>query len=211
MRVPVAVGVNVTPTVHVPPAPSVDPTPPQVLLAIPKSPAVEMPLKVSVVVWLLVSVTVCGAEVWPRDTLPNAMLVGETVTAATPLPASLLVCGLLEALSVTDNVPLLVPVEVGVNVTLIVQLAPFASVFGLSGHVPPLCANWPVTLICVMVKVAVLTFCNFAVIVPLVVPTTCLPNEMLAGESVTEVTALADVVNIATRPKRMKTLPGTRL
>ncbi len=39
-----------------------------------------------------------------------------------PVPFRLEVCGLLLALSLTLNVPVLVPVWVGVNVTLMVQL-----------------------------------------------------------------------------------------
>jgi len=44
-----------------------------------------------------------------------------------PLPDKLTVCGLPVALSVIDSVPVLVPVVVGVKVTLIVQLAPVLS------------------------------------------------------------------------------------
>jgi hypothetical protein len=39
-----------------------------------------------------------------------------------PVPVRLEVCGLLLALSLTFNVPVLVPVAVGLNTTLIVQL-----------------------------------------------------------------------------------------
>ena len=39
-----------------------------------------------------------------------------------PVPVSAEICGLLLALSATFNVPVLVPVPVGVNVTLILQV-----------------------------------------------------------------------------------------
>ena len=44
-----------------------------------------------------------------------------------PVPVRLAVWGLLVALSVTVNVPPCVPVAVGVNVTLMVQLEPAAT------------------------------------------------------------------------------------
>jgi hypothetical protein len=44
--------------------------------------------------------------------------------AAMPVPVRVTVCGLIRPLSVIAMVPLRVPVTVGVNVTLIVQLAP---------------------------------------------------------------------------------------
>ena len=45
-----------------------------------------------------------------------------------PMPVRLEVCGLLLALSVTDSVPVAVPVCVGANVTLMVQLFLLSSV-----------------------------------------------------------------------------------
>lgn len=43
--------------------------------------------------------------------------------AALPVPVRLEVCGLLVAVSLTLNVPAAVPVAVGVNTTLMVQVA----------------------------------------------------------------------------------------
>lgn len=48
------------------------------------------------------------------------------IGAATPQPDNAMVCGLVLASSVIVNVPGLEPVDVGVNVTLIVQPAPAA-------------------------------------------------------------------------------------
>ena len=44
-----------------------------------------------------------------------------------PTPEAAIVCGLPEALSVTLNVPVLVPIAVGVNVIVMLQLAPAAT------------------------------------------------------------------------------------
>ena len=57
-----------------------------------------------------------------RHALPNW-----THCPATPLPVSETVCGDPGAPSVIVNVPFTLPVAVGVNVTLTVQLAPDAS------------------------------------------------------------------------------------
>jgi hypothetical protein len=44
-----------------------------------------------------------------------------------PIPFRLTVCGLPGALSVIDNVPIRLPIFVGLKITLIVQLAPAAT------------------------------------------------------------------------------------
>jgi hypothetical protein len=60
--------------------------------------------------------------------LPKFTLVGENPTVGVvPVPERVALCGLFVALSVTTTVPELVPVAVGVNVTLIVQFAPAAT------------------------------------------------------------------------------------
>ena len=60
--------------------------------------------------------------------MPKLKLVGEKLTlAATPVPDSVTVCGLPVALSVTVTVPGWLPRAVGVNVTLMEQLAPAAT------------------------------------------------------------------------------------
>jgi hypothetical protein len=72
--------------------------------------------------------TVCFELVVRMGWFPKETLVGERLTTGTvPLPARLTLWGLPEALSVMLRVPLRVPVAVGLNVTLIVQLAPAAS------------------------------------------------------------------------------------
>ena len=64
--------------------------------------------------------------------LPNARAVRERLAAGeppveAPVPVRLTVCGLPAALSLTLSVALLVPLTVGENVTLMVQLAPWAT------------------------------------------------------------------------------------
>jgi hypothetical protein len=56
----------------------------------------------------------------PQDIPANRHAVDGAV--ATPFPLSEMVCGLPVALSVTDTVPLKVPVVVGVKATVILQL-----------------------------------------------------------------------------------------
>jgi len=73
------------------------------------------------------SVTVCGGVVKFMFSWPNVRLVGErlmVVAGATPVPVKLTVCGLPLALSVMVSDALRDPAAVGVNVALIVQLAP---------------------------------------------------------------------------------------
>jgi len=59
----------------------------------------------------------------------------ETKAAGNPVPLDETVCGLLFALSTKLNVPSRVPVVVGEKLTDTVQLAPAASLLGLSGQV----------------------------------------------------------------------------
>jgi len=55
----------------------------------------------------------------------------------TPIPLRETVCGLPGALSVTESVPLTLPVALGVKVTLIVQVAPDARFEPLQVSVSP--------------------------------------------------------------------------
>jgi hypothetical protein len=76
---------------------------------------------------LLVRVAVLAALVVATATLPKANVAGETVACTSPVPVRETVCGLLLALSVMVRVPGLLPVALGVKVTLTVQLAPAAN------------------------------------------------------------------------------------
>ena len=106
-----------------------------------------------------VTVTVLVA-VAPAAMLTDAgdAAIEKSLVPAVPVPVSPAVCGVLGSLSATLNVAVAAPVAVGVNVTLIVQLAPTASV------APQLfvCANddksVPVMLTAMFPTVAVLEF-----------------------------------------------------
>jgi hypothetical protein len=80
-------------------------------------------------------VTFDAALFCPTIALPKEIVVGVAVTAATPDPARLTVCGLLLPLSVTVKVPFRAPSAEGVNVTETVQVLPAARVEGLLGQV----------------------------------------------------------------------------
>jgi len=126
VRVPEAVGVNVTLMLQFPPPANELPQ----LLVWPKSPLAAIPVMVSAVLPVLERVTVCAALVELIVWLANVSEVGETlatgVPAAAPVPVRLTVCGLPEALSVTLKVPVRVPAAVGVNFTLMLQFPPAA-------------------------------------------------------------------------------------
>jgi hypothetical protein len=76
---------------------------------------------------LLVNLTVLAALDVPSAWFPNDSEVGDTAACTRPVPVKETVCGLLLALSVMVRVPGLLPVAPGVNVTLMVQLAPAAN------------------------------------------------------------------------------------
>jgi len=98
------------------------------LLVSPKSSETSILETARAAVPLLVNVTVCGALVVPTACDPNESEVGEKLAeavGASPVPVRWTSCEvLLVALSVIVKVPVRVPAAVGVQVTLIVQLAP---------------------------------------------------------------------------------------
>jgi hypothetical protein len=85
-----------------------------------------MALIVKVVLPPLVSDTVFARLLVPMSTVPKFRLVGESF-AVVPIPVRLTFCGLPAALSVTLSAAVRVPLAVGPNVTLIVQLPPAAN------------------------------------------------------------------------------------
>ncbi len=156
VRVPVAAGVKFTLIVQLAPAATVPAQLPSPANA--KSPLItKLPLNVSVELPVLVSVTNCTALVVPTVWLANASEAGERLTTGpvdveAPVPVRVAVCGLPVALSVTATAAVRIPEAAGVNVTLIVQLAPAATDVPqvlLSAKSPPLV---PVMAILVMLK-----------------------------------------------------------
>jgi hypothetical protein len=87
-----------------------------------------MPVMFSNVVPVFLSVTNFAALVVFTMRVPKDKLVADKLTAAAvPVPDRATVCGLPVALSVTVIVPGWLPVAVGVNVTVMEQLAPAAT------------------------------------------------------------------------------------
>lgn len=130
-RDPVTDGVKTTVARQLPPAG----TEPEQLSVSPKSEALA-PVKLKEAVWaefpVLERDTVCPTEDVPRPWLPKVKLDGlAPPMAPSPVPDKDAVCGDPDALSVIDSVPLRVPIAVGVNVTLIVQDEPAATVVQL--------------------------------------------------------------------------------
>ena len=105
------------------------------LVATANSPLTARALISSGAVPEFVTVTDCGALVVPTSWPLNVRLAVESLIAAcAPVPARLTVCGLVAALSLMVIAPVSAPPAVGVNVTLIVQLAAAARVAGASGQ-----------------------------------------------------------------------------
>jgi len=127
LRAPTALGVKVTVSVQLPPAAKLLGQ----LLWLVKSPLLDTALIFSAEPPLLVSVTVCEA-VFPRVTLPNERLVGLRLAwaAPTPMPDRETSMGETGPLLTTDTLPLLLPAEVGVKLTLTLVFCPGARVRG---------------------------------------------------------------------------------
>lgn len=76
--------------------------------------------------------------------MPKPKAAGDKTAGCTPVPLNCAVCGVLDALSVTVNVPVRAPVTEGVKVTGIVQLVFAARVLGEIGQVElAVCAKSP--------------------------------------------------------------------
>jgi len=123
-----------------------------------------------------------------------------TTCDVTPVPLNATICGLPVALSAMFNVAVNVPFAPGVNNTLIVQLAPAASVpVGLhivpevGSGVPKFSAFAPLIVKPAKVTLAVLVFVTVTLSGALVVPTVCDPNVKLLGVTVTVAAALVPV------------------
>ena len=133
VREPSTVGVKVTETVQLAPAPNVLGDNGQVEVCA-KSPEVKMPEIVSGTAWLFFTVKLFAALVVPNTWLPKERLAADRVTEPVPVPLNCAVCGVLGALSLTVSFPVRAPSAVGVKVTEIVQLDFAANVFGDNGQ-----------------------------------------------------------------------------
>ena len=119
---------------------------------------------------VLLSVTDCAALVVFSSWLPKLKFVADKLTmgaGAAPVPVRLMVCGLPAMLSVIVTAPVRMPVAVGVNVTLMVQLAPAAT------DVPQVlvCMKSPLATMLVTLSAAVPVLVSVTVCTALVVLT----------------------------------------
>jgi len=123
------------------------------------------------------------------------MLVGETLASVVvPVPETATVCGLPAAPSVIVMAAERLPVAEGVKVTLIVQLAPAATLNPQVLVWAKLLALVPDTVMLVMLKSAVPVFVSVTVCAALLVPTVSFPKATLEGETLT-----ADAVPVPER------------
>jgi hypothetical protein len=119
VRVPVAVGVNLTLILQLDPTVTDEPH----VLVREKSPLAAMLLIFSAAVPVFFNVTLFEGLVVPTVCEPKLKVVDDRLTTGSvPMPVRLTVCGLPLALSVMVIAPVRVPVAVGVNVTLMVQV-----------------------------------------------------------------------------------------
>ena len=130
-RNPVADGVKVTLTAQFNPAPKLAPQPfAEMLKSAAFAPVRAILAIVSVAVPLFVSVTVCALAVAPTTIFPKDRLPGLSVTAGTggvtPVPESVALSGLVEALVRKVRDAVRAPSAMGINVTLTMQLLPAA-------------------------------------------------------------------------------------
>jgi hypothetical protein len=181
---PEAVGVNVTPTVHVAPAATLVP---QVLLEMPKGPLVTMPESVSNPLWLLVKVTDLGELVEPTAVVPKLRDEVDSVTGAAPVPLRVTICGLVTALSVKVSVPVAAPSPVGVKATPTLQL-PLAAM--PAPQVLLAMANGPLATMLLKLSAVLIRLVTVTERAAPVLPTARFPKLKLLGEKVTGATPL---------------------
>jgi hypothetical protein len=132
VRVPAAVGSNVTVILQVPATAMGDV---QLLVSVKSEgsvPVIAMVVKVSGAVPGFDRVTVCVASATPTSVEANVSEVGENEISGTPVPVPDNVADCVEpvvlpALSVTVTLALRLPAAFGVNVTVIVQFVPAAT------------------------------------------------------------------------------------
>ena len=199
VRVPAAVGVNVTLTVQFPePARAV----PQVFAEMAKSPALA-PERAMLAILIeavppLANVTDCGEVVAPTAVFAKERLAGITLAfPELPVPVSDTVCGLLVALSVMATVALRVPAAEGVNTTLMVQVPePWSVVPQVFEEIAKSPAFIPVRAALVMESGAVPWFCKVIVCAGLLVPTLKAPNWSELGF------ATAEPIEVVPTPER---------
>jgi hypothetical protein len=117
----------------------------------------------------LVSVTVFAGLDVPRTTAPKLRLVSESI-AVVPSPVRPTFCGLPAALSVMLRVAVRVPLAVGLNLTLMLQLAPAANELPQVWVCAKSPALGPTIAMAVIVTLVVPVFLSATTLAALVVP-----------------------------------------
>jgi hypothetical protein len=187
VRVPTALGVNVTVNVQVACAASVP-----LHGVAPPDAAVKSPLPaitgLTDVARTLVTVTVCAALVVATPCAANVSEVGENARGNVAVPLTSRICWLTAALSFTAIPPATVPFapNAGENVTDIVQLAPAARFrLAAQGFAPlPATANSALAASPLSVTELALAFFTVTAFTALVVPAACAANVIVAGANV---------------------------
>jgi hypothetical protein len=128
-----------------------------------------MPVMLKAVVPTLVRVTFLALLVVPMAWVENVKLTGESF-AVVPIPLSITFCGLPAALSLMLTAAVRVPLAVGLNVTLTLQLAPAANELPQVWVCAKFPALVPVIAMLLMVKLVVPVFLRVTVLAALVVP-----------------------------------------
>lgn len=181
--VPTTVGVKVTLIEQDEPPARLAPQ----LLVWEKSPEATMLEMVKATLPVLRKVATCAALAVPRSWLLKVKLpTGRNATGvALPTPDKVIVCGLVTALSVIVIEPKRLPEKTGVNVTLIVQLPPAATLVGQL----VICVKSPVEVTLEMLSGALPVLDKVTVCAALVVPMAWPANVSVVVDRLTTGTA----------------------
>lgn len=148
-------------------------------------PWISAPLKVTVVVPTLYTVTV-SETVWPRVTVPKLIEVVENLMPV-PTPCNAAVCGLVTSVSAMLSVPDANPTTVGLKSTFTKHVASLASTRLFVQVVLDALANGPVTVTAGLLRVidTPVLLVRVTLVVPLVNPTAVVANVTEVGLKVT--------------------------
>ncbi len=184
VRVPLAVGVNVTAMVHVLATATGDEIEQVVLGSKAKSPLASSAVMVRGLLPELVNVTDCVAAVVPTTVLPKVRLDGlSEIPGAIPVPLSATFCVPPLTLSLMVTIPARGPSALGVNVAAMMQLAPAATGVEVEHVELASSAKSPLALMAVIVSEVLPVFVNTTDCAAPVVSTTVLPKVRLDGVS----------------------------
>jgi hypothetical protein len=190
VSVPTTVGVNTTLMVQLLAAFTLVP---QVVVDTLKSPVVEIVTPVSATFCWFLSVNTFAELVDPTLVAEYVAVAGVNAAGTTPVPVSAAVCGLFEALSETESVPVSVPTTVGVNTTLMVQLL---EAFTLVPQVVAETLKSPVVEIVTPVSATLCWFLSVNTFAALDVPSAVDEYVALAGANVAGTVPVPDSVDV---------------